>query len=66
MSDDIQRTLGRIESKLDAVIKDRDEDKNRLDNHGNRIGALERWQARVVGAVAIVAFGLGLAVKVLR
>ena len=65
-TNDIERTLGRIEGKLDGMIDDRKEDKQRLDNHGNRIGSLERWQARVLGISAAALFIVGIALKFIK
>jgi hypothetical protein len=54
MADEVQRTLGRIESKLDSVLEKQDEHKQRLDNHGARIGGLERWRAWTLGAAVAI------------
>lgn len=55
---EIQRTLGSLESKLDGLVKMM-EDQNattvkRLDNHGTRLGALERWRTGIVGGFAVI------------
>jgi hypothetical protein len=66
MADDIQRTLGRLESKLDALLDANDKRdttvNERLNNHSSRIGTLERWQSKVLGAVAVVALLVGAGV----
>jgi phage shock protein A len=63
MADDIQRTLGRLESKLDAVLATQNTTNDRLNNHSARISVLERWQSKVLGAVAIVSLIAGALVK---
>jgi hypothetical protein len=52
MSDEVQRALGRIEGKLDSVLEKQESHSDRLDNHGNRLGKLERWQSYTLGAGA--------------
>lgn len=54
---EIQRTLGRIEEKLDMVLP-------RLNNHAFRIGKLERWQSRILGGAAVLGFLAGIAVAI--
>jgi hypothetical protein len=66
MSEDIQRTLGRIESKLDGVLERQSEQHDRLNKHGDKIASLERWRAWVLGAAAVVIFGLGFAAKLIK
>lgn len=65
MTDDVQRSLGRIEGKLDQMLANQlahdEDDKKRFDNYSRRIGSLERSRAAVWGAVvavkAVVAIG---------
>lgn len=66
MADDVQRTLGRIESKVDSLLEKQDEHKARLDNHGQRIGKIERWQSWTLGACAAIGVVAGLLVTVLQ
>lgn len=66
----MERTLGRIEGKLDALLDNyaahekRDDD--RFDHVSGRLGKLERWQSKVIGiGVAAGTIG-GLLVELLR
>ena len=49
--DDLQRSLGRLEGKLDIVIENHDK---RLDAHAKDIGALKRWRNYMVGPGAVI------------
>lgn len=53
----MQRSLGRIEGKLDGVLAT-------LPTHEHRIAKLEKTRAVVYGAGAVIVFLLGAAVKV--
>lgn len=55
--ENIQRTLGRIEEKLDNALP-------RLNNHSERLGKLERWQARLLGGAAVAGFLFGVALTI--
>ncbi|MET4733934.1 hypothetical protein ABIE64_002663 [Thalassospira sp. MBR-102] len=44
--------LGRIEGKLDAMHGKSREQDDRLNNHSERIGRLERWKVWLVGLAA--------------
>lgn len=52
--DDLERTLGRIEGKLESIEDKLDAQGTRLDNHGKRLRRLELWQAGVMGGGAVV------------
>jgi hypothetical protein len=47
MDQEMIRTLGRLEGKIDLVL-------DSIEDHSKRLGILERWQARVVGMAAVV------------
>ena len=51
---DILLLLGRIEGKLDAVIKRMDKLDDTITNHEQRIVSLEKAQARFKGGTTIV------------
>jgi hypothetical protein len=55
--DSIERTLGRIEEKLDNLAA---ATLPRLNNHSERLGSLERGRAWLYGAVATTGFIVGL------
>jgi hypothetical protein len=63
MADSVEQMLGRLEGKFDAFIQTQQQQHDRLNNHGDRISKLERWQAWVLGACAVVVFAIGSAVK---
>jgi hypothetical protein len=52
MSEDVQRTLGRLEGKLDQFLSKLADESKRTDNHDKRLLKLERWQAWTFGAAA--------------
>jgi hypothetical protein len=52
MSDEVQRSLGKIEGKLDQVLLTIAADTRRVDGHDKRLIKLERWQAWTLGAAA--------------
>ena len=58
--DDLQRSLGRLEGKLDIVIENHDK---RLDAHAKDIGALKRWRNYMVGASAVIMSVFGVSLK---
>jgi hypothetical protein len=51
---DIYRALGRLEGKLDGFLIEMGEHQKRLDSHGQRLAALERSKAWLLGAAAII------------
>lgn len=51
---DILLLLGRIEGKLDAVIKRMDKMDSTIDNHEHRIVSLEKAHARFKGGTALL------------
>ena len=54
MSDEINRTLGRIEGKQDMTIDMVQEIKSRLDSHNDKIGSLERSRATAIASAGAV------------
>lgn len=54
MMDDLQRSLGRLEGKVDQLLASRIEDATRHFRHEQRLNSLERWRSYIAGAVAIV------------
>lgn len=53
MADDVQRTLGRIEGKLDAVLQQQEDHKRRIDD-------LEGLKNKALGIAAIIGSMVGL------
>jgi hypothetical protein len=56
MSEDIQRTLGSIETKVDMLLQ-------RTEAVDGRVGKLEKWQNRVIGAYAFLIAVIGFYLK---
>ena len=65
MADSVEQTLGRLEGKLDAFLETQKQQHERLNDHGKRIGSLERWQSKIIGAVALVSVVIGWLVKII-
>lgn len=63
MSDEIQRALGRIEGKLDEITTLQKTSTYRLNDHSRRIGMLERWQSKLLGAFAVVSLLIAAALR---
>jgi hypothetical protein len=66
MADNIERTLGNIEGKLDAFLDKQKEQDTRLNNHSGRIASLEQYKAKAIGIVAFIVFLTGFALKVIK
>ncbi len=68
MSDNIERALGRIEGKLDSLVKTVETtDANhltRLNDHSKRIGVLENWKSKMLGVAAAGSVVAGIVAKV--
>lgn len=52
--ENIQRTLGRIEGKLDGAKEDIDEIRKSIETSGLKIGALESFRDNLLGRMSIV------------
>lgn len=59
MSENIERTLGRMEAKVDTLL-------DRTAKIEPRVASLEKWQARVIGAYALLVVIVGVVIKVWR
>ena len=59
---EIQRALGRIESGQAEVMRLLESYKERQDNHGRRLGSLERWRSWTTG----ITVGVAAVIAVLR
>ena len=53
-NDDIQRTLGQIEGKLDQILDNHKDIKDKQESHDHRLRKLENWKAGMVASVAII------------
>lgn len=64
MTDDaIQRTLGRIEARLDEVIRRFAAHDTASAELATRVGRLERWRSYQTGAIAVLTFLVAAALK---
>jgi len=62
-----ERTLGRIEGKVDAMADMLSNDRERLNDHGKRLGSMERKFAAVWVFFAMMVSGSGaIAAKVFK
>lgn len=66
MSESIERTLGRIEEKLDGLVLSHGETKTSLLLLDGRTTKLERWQSRILGGAVTAGFILGLVARALH
>ena len=64
MNEDIQRTLGRMEGKLEAILTGQAAQLKTIEKHDERLDGLEKWQGKIVGAIALATFVLGIVAKV--
>lgn len=64
--DEIQRTLGRIEARLDEVIRRFAAHDTASAELAARVGRLERWRSYQTGAIAVLTFIVAAALKYLK
>lgn len=62
----VERTLGRIEEKLNAALQRQELTDTRLNHHSARISGLEKWQSRVLGGAVVGGFVLGVLMRALN
>jgi hypothetical protein len=65
MAESIERTLGRIEGKLDAWIDTQKEDAARDKEVDDRLDRLENWKTGLASAGSVVVFLFAIAAKFL-
>lgn len=65
MTDSIERTLGRLEGKMDSVLESLREGREVMETLESRTAVLERWQSRVLGGALVAGFVSGIVAKVL-
>lgn len=63
MTDSIERTLGRLEGKMDSVIESLKEGREVMEALDSRTAKLERWQSRVMGGAAVAGFVAGIVAR---
>jgi hypothetical protein len=52
---DISRALGRLEGKMDSLLRQFADVGETLQRHDGRIGTLENWRSTVKGSVVVMA-----------
>lgn len=65
MQDSLELLVGRIEGKLDGMDEKLDAALDTLKSHDARITAVEQFKWKAAGAIALVAFAVPIALKVL-
>lgn len=60
---DLQRALGRLEAKVDILLTTQDRE---LTDLRKRVSALERWRSWLAGGFAVVSFGWGVLLYLLK
>jgi anti-sigma-K factor RskA len=63
VGDSIERTLGRIEAKLDAVLVEQALEPARRKEVYERLNSLERWRSGIVAAGTAVAAMFGIILR---
>jgi hypothetical protein len=62
-NDSIERTLGRLEAKVDALLEQNETTVKRLDSHSKEIRGLSLWRAGLTGAYALLLMLAGIFLK---
>ena len=62
---EILLAIGRVEGKLDGLIASRTRHETILDKHAEKLGNLERWQAKVIGIGAAAGAAMTFLLKLL-
>ena len=60
MTEEIHRSLGRLEGKIDHVLNNQSEFKDTFQRHDERLRHLEGWHYRTLGIIAAVTFFFSL------
>ena len=56
MSEELHRSIGRLEGKIDHVLNNQSEFKETFERHDERLRHLEGWHYRALGVIAAVTF----------
>ena len=56
MNDDDHDVLIRVDERTNTILNRVEEVHTELQKQNGRIGALERWQARILGGIGLAAF----------
>lgn len=60
---DVMRSLGRIEGKVEGILIEQKKQKKDMERVTKRVGALEKYRAKVAGLAAAVGAGIGYVVN---
>lgn len=63
MTDSVERSLGRLEGKLDGLVASQKQANEALDRLENRTSTLERWRSQMLGGAAVAGFVSGIIAK---
>lgn len=66
MSENIERTLGRLEAKVDVLLEHHAHSLTTQAEIDQRVTKLERWQAGLVGGGAVMGFLIALVARIVR
>jgi hypothetical protein len=65
VTDSLELLVGRIEGKLDGIDEKLGRTLDELKSHDARITAVEKWQWKAAGVLALIAFIVPILVKVI-
>jgi hypothetical protein len=66
MSEELNRSIGRLESKVDTLLDNHKSLYVKLDTHDNRLRDLEAHKSYFIGVVAAVGSGAAILVEVIK
>jgi hypothetical protein len=65
MVDSVERSLGRLEGKVDSIIKSLEDGSEIMARLESRTAVLERWQSRIMGGAVVAGFVAGFIAKLI-
>jgi len=66
MSDELHRSLGRLEGKLDQVLGNQETFRHKFDSHDNRLRHLEGQGMKAMGVITGITVALNVMIEGLR
>lgn len=66
MSDELNRSIGRLESKVDTILESHKSLHGKLDTHDNRLRDLEHHKSYFLGAAAAVGSAAALFIELIK
>jgi hypothetical protein len=64
--DEISHAIGRLESKLDTVLRNQDDFGNRFERHDDRLKSLEGHKNYILGVIAAGSLVFAIAVEFVK